>query len=328
MSLNLVSLQRLDEQNQASHLRLGASLYIPATRPDLISIASGVKFPALKSVILDTEDAIKAEELPQAYHNIRQLLASTALERPASERNILIFIRTRNPQELHRLNELPGIERIDGFVLPKFCTENMADYLDVPLSANHFLMPILEKNVFDIANIVDIRNFLLPHRNKVLSLRIGATDLLSNLGLRRSSNATIYEIGALQKVITDIVITFKPYDFNITAPVWESFNEQSRAMLKKEVELDLLNGLFGKSIIHPWQIDIVQEAYQVERRDFEIANKLVEEECPAVFNLYETMHEKTTHHNWAKNILERARIYGLRDTDTEDDGEKESRWEK
>ena len=45
-----------------THLQLGASLYVPATRDDLPAIAAGRKFPQLRSVIFCLEDAIREED--------------------------------------------------------------------------------------------------------------------------------------------------------------------------------------------------------------------------------------------------------------------------
>jgi citrate lyase beta subunit len=291
------------------YLKLGASLYIPAIHPDIISIAKGLKYPNLKSVIIDTEDSITLDDLPFAYHHINKMLQ--VLE-PQSKKGPLVFIRARNPKEFERLSRFERIENIDGFALPKFTLENMDEYMriDVP---GKFYMPILEKDIFSLRNLEKIKDFLLPYRDKILSVRIGATDLLGGLNLRRESHTTIYEVGVMNQLIANIVTTFKPFGFNITGAVWESFSEESREKLQQEVKLDLLNGLFGKSIIHPWQIDVVEEMYKVSKEDHEIALKLLEPYCPAVFKAYNRMNEKTTHAGWAQNIVEMAKIYGVKE---------------
>lgn len=292
------------------YLKLGASLYVPAIHPDIISIAKGLKYPNLKSVIIDTEDSITLDDLPFAYHHINKMLQ--ALEPGAGNNRPLVFIRTRNPSEFERISRFERIENIDGFALPKFTVENMDAYMrtDVP---GKLYMPILEKDIFSLKSLEKIRDFLLPYRDRIITLRIGATDLLGSLDLRRERHTTIYEIGVLNQLIANIVTTFKPFGFNITGAVWESFSEDSREKLQQEVKLDLLNGLFGKSIIHPWQIDVVQEIYKVNHEDYEIALKLLEPYSPAVFKAYNRMNEKTTHSGWAKNIVEMAKIYGVKE---------------
>jgi citrate lyase beta subunit len=290
------------------YLKLGASLYVPAIHPDIIGIAKGLKYPNLKSVIIDTEDSITSDDLPFAYHHINKMLQ--ALE-PETRKRPLVFIRTRNPKEFERLSRFEKIENIDGFALPKFTVENMDEYMSTDIPGKLY-MPILEKDIFSLRSLEKIRDFLLPYREKIITLRIGATDLLGSLNLRRESHTTIYEVGLMNQLIANIVTTFKPFGFNISGAVWESFSEDTRGKLQQEVKLDLLNGLFGKSIIHPWQIDVVQDMYKVNSDDYEIAMKLLEPYSPAVFKGHNRMNEKATHAGWAKNIVEMAEIYGVR----------------
>lgn len=292
------------------YLKLGASLYVPAIHLDIINIAKGIKYPALKSVIIDTEDSITTEDLPFAYHNINRLLQAL---RDENERSTMVFIRVRNPQEFKKIAAMENISAVDGFALPKFNVENMLEYMEVDVPGKYY-MPILEKNIFSVRDIEKIKDFLLPYKEKVLSLRIGATDLLGSLGLRRDSFTTIYEIGFLNQLIASIVTIFKPHGFNIAGPVWESFSKDSREKLQLEVKLDIMNGLFGKSIIHPWQIEVVEEVYKVSREDYDSAVKLLDPYSPAVFKAYNKMNEKATHSNWARNIIARAEIYGIKES--------------
>lgn len=122
-----------------SAIYLGASLYAPAHRADLAEIASGYKFPQLRSIILCTEDAVHEQDLPLALANLAALL-------PALEPGPLLrFIRPRNPAVLQKLLQMDGIEQIQGFVLPKFGLHGLTDWLRVWDNRHrHWLMPILE----------------------------------------------------------------------------------------------------------------------------------------------------------------------------------------
>jgi citrate lyase beta subunit len=293
-----------------NHLELGASLYVPATHSEMLQIALGEKFPSLKSVIFDTEDSISYEEIPQAYENIMDLLSS--LRDLNKQNRPLLFIRVRNPEEFKKVVQMKNIDVADGFVLPKFTVDNMEEYMALDFK-NKYIMPVLEKNIFNVANIERIRDFLLGFKDNILSIRIGATDLLNELGMRRDPKITAYDIGYLNKIIADLVSIFKPYGFNITAPVWEDFSIESQNKLREEVFLDLMNGLFGKSVIHPSHIDLVQDCYKVHKCDYESAVKLLSENTPAVFKTNNRMDEKSTHSKWATQILKRAEIYGLKE---------------
>ncbi|MBF0605920.1 MAG: HpcH/HpaI aldolase/citrate lyase family protein [Candidatus Magnetobacterium sp. LHC-1] len=291
------------------YLRLGASLYVPATHVDIAEVAMARKYPRLRSVIFDTEDSIADDALSFAYDNLQQMLQRL---RDSQSRVPMIFIRVRNELELPRVLDLKGIELIDGLVLPKFCCDNMEQYMRVDIG-DKFYMPVLERDIFTTDALQRIRDFLIPYRSKVLSLRIGANDMLSSMDMRRDCTMAIYHIKAMGMAIANIVLTFKPYGFNITAPVWECFSQQSKDMLQNEVALDLANGLFGKTVIHPWQVDVVEEVYKVDHEEHAAALKILSPDSPPVFKMFDRFHEKATHTNWARIIIERARIYGLRD---------------
>ncbi|KJU82477.1 ATP/GTP-binding protein [Candidatus Magnetobacterium bavaricum] len=295
--------------NHMHYLRLGASLYVPATHPDIAEVAMAQKYPQLRSVIFDTEDSVAADSLQFAYENLQRMLHRLG---DCQRRVPLIFIRVRNEFELSRVLDLKDIEFIDGLVLPKFCRSNMERYMMIDIG-DKFYMPVLERDVFTTEALHHIRDFLLSYKDKILSLRIGANDMLSSMGMRRDPTMTIYDIRVIDLAIANIVLTFKPCGFNITGPVWESFSQNSKSYLQQEVALDLANGLFGKTVIHPWQVDIVEEVYKVDRREYAVALKILDPDSPPVFKMFDRFHEKATHSNWARTIIERARIYDLKD---------------
>lgn len=74
-------------------IRLGASLYVPATRPDLSQIANG-KIQNLKSLIFCLEDSVRDDQLDMALDNLAGALASM---QPS---NTLRFARVRKSHPL------------------------------------------------------------------------------------------------------------------------------------------------------------------------------------------------------------------------------------
>ncbi|MFN8672619.1 MAG: HpcH/HpaI aldolase/citrate lyase family protein [Candidatus Sericytochromatia bacterium] len=288
------------------YLKLGASLYVPANNDNLEEVLLNKKFPSLKSLIIDLEDSVHDNDLEKAYNNIQILLNKI------NKLELLVFIRARSTESLQKLYTFESIEKITGFVLPKFSTENMEAYFK-NLNKNMLYMPILEKNIFKVSELEKICDFVLPFKKNILSIRIGATDILSTFSCRRSHKKTIYEIAIMRQIISNIIITFKPYDFNITGCVFESFDKNDFNILEQEVEEDLLNGLFGKTIIHPSQIDIVQNIYKVKSLDYKLAKSILDETKPFIFKEENIMNEKATHINWAKKIIAMSEIYGIRD---------------
>jgi len=297
-----------------SAMQLGASLYVPATRPDLAAIASGVKFPELRSVIFCTEDAVHERDLNQALNHLVALLPelnSSAMAR---------FIRPRNPTILWRLLQMNGIEGIDGFVLPKFGPHTLGDWLRVwDDSKGHYLMPILETaEAFDHRKMEVMRDRLEDYglQDRILCLRIGGNDLLNLLGIRRSRGATVYDT-PLRGTIADLVRTFHPAGYHLSAPVFDYLDTPEA--LAREVEADLQHGLVGKTAIHPAQIPVIEALYQVARDDYETATAVLAPDTAAVFRLRDSFCEPATHWRWARSVLERAQVFGVRVVSGESD---------
>jgi citrate lyase beta subunit len=66
----------MNKQEIPLWLRLGASMDVPSTHPELTLIASGQKHPTLRSVIFCTEDAILEKDVPEGLKNIEGALSS------------------------------------------------------------------------------------------------------------------------------------------------------------------------------------------------------------------------------------------------------------
>ena len=287
-------------------LELGASLYVPTTRLDLLAIANGLRYPELRSVIFCTEDAIRADELELALERL-----AAALPRFAPRSRMRRFIRVRSVDVLRRILPMPGLERIDGFVLPKVTRHNLTEYL-APLEGTRFLvMPTLETaEAFDQAEMRQLQRLLSAEelRPRILALRIGGNDLLNLLGVRRSPRRTIYDT-ALGHTIAMLAGTFRPHGLPLTAPVFEGLAHPE--VLLEEVERDLAHGLFGKTAVHPEQVSLIESAYAVSPEELEMAEHVLAEGAPAVFRMHDTMCEEATHARWAALIRARAELYGL-----------------
>jgi citrate lyase beta subunit len=279
---------------------------MPAIRKDLVAHANQEKLPFLRSMIFCTEDSVRLDQLEEALQNLREALP---LFRPTEA---LRFIRVRNPQVMAEVLRMPGIRNVDGFVLPKATRKNINRYLELLSKDDGFLlMPTLEDaDVFIPAEMVKFRNVLLKSsvRGRILSLRIGGSDLLHQLGVRRSPHRSVYDT-ALGSAIAMLSGIFIPHGFNLSAPVFEGLAFPK--VLAQEVERDLLHGLFGKTAVHPDQIPQIEKAYRVAAKDFEMATLMLEQSAPAVFRMHDTMCEAATHRNWARSILDRARLYGI-----------------
>ncbi|MGR8933814.1 MAG: HpcH/HpaI aldolase/citrate lyase family protein [Gammaproteobacteria bacterium] len=286
---------------------LGAPLYMPANRRDIVAVANGDKLPALRTVVLCTEDAVSALELGDTLEHLRRCLQGL---KPAADKRR--FIRARNPETLARLLDMAHIESVDGFVLPKFNAHNMASYLELLRFSRFTVMPTLEtRDAFDPVAMRELRAALLQQDGPaVLALRIGGNDLMNLLGIRRPRGLTVYDT-PLGSVIAQLVTIFKPFGFALSAPVFEYLDDAET--LQREIRLDLAHGLIGKTAIHPGQIACIEACYRVDAADLEMADCLLEADRPAVFKMHEAMCEVSTHRRWAEEIRIRKALFGCRE---------------
>ena len=197
---------------------LGASLYVPSTREDLLSIADGSTLGNLRSVIFCTEDAVSLHDVPKALANLAKTLE---LMKPVSATSR--FVRVRNQQVLMQILQMRGVEKLTGFVIPKATRRNFDAYFSQLLNTKHLLMPTLETiDVFDDGEMKMFRKLIdRPQvRDRILALRIGGNDLFSLLGIRRPTNTTIYRT-PLGLTISKLITIFRPYGFSMTSPVFE-----------------------------------------------------------------------------------------------------------
>ena len=283
---------------------ISISLYVPSINQNLPEIVNREKFPNLKSVIICLEDSILDSQVEDGEKNLQKLLANL------NEKKMIIFIRARNFEHFKKVLTFPNIHKIDGFVIPKFDLDNMDKYLPF-FQKDFYFMPVIEgRDSFDISRLQKIRNILLDYFDSILSIRIGSEDIGNILKIKRECGSIIYDIPIFSAVITNIISTFKPYGFNVTAPVFSCYKDVE--LFKQELKIDIQNGLLGKTLIHPSQIEIMVDMYKISKKQLAEAEKSLEIQNSAVVGLNGNMIETITHKNWAKEIIIRSKVYGVK----------------
>lgn len=287
---------------------LGATMYMPALREDIVDAAKGRTVPGLRSLVICLEDAVNESDVPAALSQLRRTLQGLKM---AGQRDTAVFIRPRNAEMLARLSQFRGIEVVDGYVLPKVTPNSFPVWMEALRTDGHKIMPTIETaEAFDQSEMRRLRDQMQAVADRVLAIRIGGNDLLSTLGARRSRHRTVHE-GPLGTVIAMLAGTFIPYGFAMSSPVLEVVSDMD--LLRREVEQDLEQGLLTKTAIHPAQVQVIQEMYRVDPDDYADATAILDEEARAVFKSHGAMCEPQTHRAWAAQIIERASIYGIRD---------------
>jgi citrate lyase beta subunit len=231
----------IDDDREALAIGLGATLYLPATRPQIAADVVRQAGRGVTSMVVCLEDAIRDEDVPAAEANAAAQLRDLAADpRPRP----LLFVRVRCPEQITTLVEQvgPAIEVLSGFVVPKFTGAVGPAYLDAAVAASArsghhlYVMPVLESPeiIFRESRtsaLVEVQQLLDKYRDQVLAVRIGATDLCAAFGLRRPIDVSIYEVRVVADVIGEIVNILGRADdrgFVVTGPVWEYFTTPER----------------------------------------------------------------------------------------------------
>ncbi|MER6123733.1 HpcH/HpaI aldolase/citrate lyase family protein [Streptomyces sp. NPDC001795] len=221
---------------------LGATLYSPATRPNLADDVIKQAGRGVVSMVLCLEDSIDDADVVDAEENLVRQFTDLA-SRPDAELPLL-FIRVRLPEQIPDLVARlgPAVRLLSGFVLPKFTEERGVPFLEALTAAESasrrrlFVMPVLESP--DLLYLETRRETLDgifrtvdKWRDRVLALRLGVTDFCSSYGLRRAPDMTAYDVQIVASVIADVVNVLGRADgtgFTVTGPVWEYFRVQER----------------------------------------------------------------------------------------------------
>lgn len=240
---------------------------------------------------------------------------------------------------------------LTGFVFPKFYSYNAFAYLNQLEQLNDNLnvtlygMPILEGRSIAfresrMTELVQLYEIIEPSKKLILNIRVGGTDFSSIFGVRRGMSSSIYDILTVRDCLADILNFFNrdTADYTVSAAVWEYFlaykqdniellieEDINRSILSRnpiindavdgllrEVMLDKANGFVGKTIIHPSHIKFVNSMQAITREEYEDAMQILTTDGGVIKSKKSNkMNEINPHRNWAKRVLNRAKVYGV-----------------
>ena len=239
-----------------------------------------------------------------------------------------IFIRPKNEECLHKISSIVKRHQdlIMGIVIPKATSERVDCFINI-LNDNDlsdmYILPIIESPEFIQSHtknesFIKMAFVIKKHKERILNIRIGVTDILGHYGIRREKTLSIYDSVIYKMFVSDIVSYLQDLNIPISGGVSEFFNLSDENILnsyEKEMLLDRLNGLVGKTVIHPKQLTLVQLFSVVNYEDYIDAKTILyntDNKFGALGSLNsDRMNEVKPHLKWAKKVLTLASIYGV-----------------
>ncbi len=308
---------------------VGPLLYCPAVNQSIADSLKNEKFGRHYSLAMCLEDTIDDNHVKEAEQTLINSLNEIT---SASEQNEFyipkIFIRIRCPEQISRLYQELSSARslITGFIIPKITPENADDYINEIKQINEisdrriYMMPIIENPA--IINLTHRYDILYELKQKfdqishlILNIRVGGNDLCNAFGFRRQSTETIHDIKPVINILTDITTVFGT-DYVVSGPVWEYYDGPGwDTGLNAELNMDRQAGFVGKTVIHPNQIPLVNEAYKVSELDYQDAMAILDWDKEAMVSgsvSHSRMNEYKTHCRWAQRVLGLAKAYGVK----------------
>lgn len=319
-------------KNNLIYYSVGPLLYCPSNKKSIVSSIINEKFGKHFSLAMCLEDSINDNQVPQAEADLLSSLNEIYNTRQTKDFYLpKIFVRVRSAEQIMRLHSSLGecAELVAGFIVPKFSLENADSYIDQIKSVNEkslgriYMMPIYESSsIIDLRKRYDIlyglKEKLSAVEELVLNIRVGGNDLSHAFGFRRHNDESIHKILPVANIFSDIITVYGT-DYVVSGPVWEYYSGEGWDRgLAAEIKDDILAGFTGKTVIHPKQIEVVNEVYKVSRTDYEDALAVANWNSGTgdfVLGSWngERMNEYKTHTNWAEKTLYLAQAFGVRD---------------
>ncbi len=312
--------------------KVGGLLYMPAYQENIVEKLHKKNTACFTSICFCLEDAIKDTAVEAAECALRKNLKRLqTIYEDKEQQKPLLFVRVRTAAHLAHFLDFVGAagDVLTGYVLPKVSLENVEAYMKLlhvkSCGKRQYIMPVLESpSIADIksrtAVLGELKAIFDAHKEYILNIRVGGNDFSNLYGIRRSITQTIYDVGVVRDILIDILNTFAQ-DYIVSGPVWNYFGDDPKAAwalgLKKELELDHLNGFIGKTAIHPAQLPFIADSLKVARADYEDAKIILDwqDEKAGVKKSFDgtRMNEVKTHKKWARRTLLLAHIYGTTD---------------
>lgn len=244
-------------------------LYVPGDRPDRIANALSL---AADAVIIDLEDAVSGEHKEAARRN-----AVAAIDRHRGATRPLLFVRVNAYGDSRSREDIAAVVRpgLAGVRLPK--CEEAPDVTEAArlIATAERSMDLPEGSVAIVCGIESAKGLanatgIATASTSVLALAFGAADFARDLGLAPGPDGIETLYARSQLVVASRVA-------EVRAPIESVQTDISDLdLLARTTRAARALGFFGRSVIHPSQIEVVNNVFTPDQREIARARQIVD----------------------------------------------------
>lgn len=243
-------------------------LFVPATEDRKYQKAN--QLPC-QGIILDLEDAVHTTQKASARENVSKIV------KQYRNPNKQLYVRINSLDTPYWKDDLQAVLplHVDGVVVPKaeLNLSILDDYLD-QLEA-HFDLPKTKLLlILETAKAVTDMEKVLASSPRVDCSAIGMADLAADLGTSWEDLCATEPV-LLRSAREQLALVSRK--LGLSAP-WDSvyMKIEDQAGFLADVEFGKRLGYQGKHVIHPSQIDVVNEIYRITEEQYDRAKAILE----------------------------------------------------
>lgn len=228
-------------------------LYVPGHRPERVAKAL---VAGADAVVIDLEDAV-----PAAQKDTARDLTVALLDERAEDDGLQVWVRINPPRTEHGRRDVAALSgrRLDGLRVPR--ADDPEEVREVAERTGAPLQVLLES----ARGLWRARELAEAHE-LVVGIGLGEADLAADLLVDRDEGLT----WARGSVVVAARAAGLP---SPVQSVWTDVGDP--AGLRASCETGRATGFFGRSVIHPRQIDVVHDVYTPSAEEIAAADAVV-----------------------------------------------------
>lgn len=247
---------------------LNSILYMPASNERALAKAETL---AVDGLILDLEDATADGQKKYS----RNLLKTKLATKPYGKKFVLIRINGTCSDWYNDDLRMAVKAGANAILVPKISNAtdvtvilHELDRLNAPEDLQLWVMvetPMALMNIYEIAALGPV--------SRLGGLVLGTNDLGKDMNIPLPTRQSPDRIG-FQTYFSNCILAARAYDLVVLDGVFNNFNNDNG--LKYEAEQAKQLGFDGKTLIHPKQINIVNEVFAATVDELELAQRIVD----------------------------------------------------